>query len=135
VAMRVTQGGHDVRTEKLESRYPRTMANLKTALLEIPHAWIFYNDDLGHPTSWSQSTSMENWLPCISLFRDGSEYLPRGETALAQRVAVAEMRGQTLISAAIVGLRGLLQVCHRVWLCPTRITLFRDSAMQGARRA
>ena len=46
VAMRVTQGGHDVPTEKLESRYPRTMTNLKTALLEIPYIWIFDNDDL-----------------------------------------------------------------------------------------
>jgi predicted ABC-type ATPase len=49
VAMRVTQGGHDVPTEKLESRYPRTMANLTTALLEIPHVWIFDNDDLRAP--------------------------------------------------------------------------------------
>ena len=46
VAMRVTQGGHDVPMEKLESRYPRTMANLKTALIEIPYVWIFDNDDL-----------------------------------------------------------------------------------------
>jgi len=46
VAMRVTQGGHDVPTEKLESRYPRTMANLKTALIELPYVWIFDNDDL-----------------------------------------------------------------------------------------
>jgi predicted ABC-type ATPase len=49
VAMRVTQGGHDVPTEKLESRYPRTMGNLKTALLEISHAWIFDDDDLRAP--------------------------------------------------------------------------------------
>ena len=49
VAMRVTQGGHDVPTEKLEARYPRTMANLTTALLEIPHVWIFDNDDLRAP--------------------------------------------------------------------------------------
>jgi predicted ABC-type ATPase len=49
VAMRVTQGGHDVPTEKLESRYPRTMTNLKTALLEIPYIWIFDNDDLRAP--------------------------------------------------------------------------------------
>jgi predicted ABC-type ATPase len=49
VAMRVTQGGHDVPTEKLESRYPRTIANLKTALIEIPYVWIFDNDDLRAP--------------------------------------------------------------------------------------
>jgi predicted ABC-type ATPase len=49
VAMRVTQGGHDVPTEKLESRYPRTIANFKTALIEIPYVWIFDNDDLRAP--------------------------------------------------------------------------------------
>lgn len=49
VAMRVTQGGHDVPTEKLESRYPRTMTNLKSVLLEIPYIWIFDNDDLRVP--------------------------------------------------------------------------------------
>jgi predicted ABC-type ATPase len=47
--MRVTQGGHDVLTEKLESRYRRTMTNLKSALLEIPYIWIFDNDDLRAP--------------------------------------------------------------------------------------
>ena len=31
VAMRVSQGGHDVPTEKLKSRFPRTMTNLKAA--------------------------------------------------------------------------------------------------------
>jgi predicted ABC-type ATPase len=49
VAMRVSQGGHDVPTEKLEARYPRILANLKAALREIPHVWIFDNDDLRFP--------------------------------------------------------------------------------------
>jgi predicted ABC-type ATPase len=49
VAMRVSQGGHDVPTEKLEKRYPRVQANLKAALLEIPHVWVFENDDLRSP--------------------------------------------------------------------------------------
>ena len=31
VAMRVSQGGHDVPTEKLKSRFPRIMANLECA--------------------------------------------------------------------------------------------------------
>lgn len=49
VAMRVTQGGHDVPTDKLLARYPRTMTNLRQAIRELPHVWIFDNDDLGMP--------------------------------------------------------------------------------------
>jgi predicted ABC-type ATPase len=49
VAMRVTQGGHDVPTEKLVARFARTMANLRVAMREIPSVWIFDNDDLRTP--------------------------------------------------------------------------------------
>jgi len=49
VAMRVTQGGHDVPTEKLVARFARTMANLKVAIREVPAVWIFDNDDLRTP--------------------------------------------------------------------------------------
>ncbi len=47
--MRVSQGGHDVPTEKLIARYPRILANLKAAIRELPHVWIFDNDDLRTP--------------------------------------------------------------------------------------
>jgi predicted ABC-type ATPase len=49
VAMRVSQGGHDVPTEKLKSRFPRTLANLKAAIRELPHVLVFDNDDLHRP--------------------------------------------------------------------------------------
>lgn len=49
VAMRVTQGGHDVPKEKLKTKYPRIFRNLKAALHEVPHVWIFDNDDLHVP--------------------------------------------------------------------------------------
>jgi predicted ABC-type ATPase len=49
VAMRVSQGGHDVPTEKLQSRFPRTVANLKAAIRELPHVLIYDNDDLSVP--------------------------------------------------------------------------------------
>jgi len=49
VAMRVSQGGHDVPNEKLESRFPRTLANLKAATRELPHVLIFDNSDLSTP--------------------------------------------------------------------------------------
>lgn len=46
VAMRVTQGGHDVPSEKLVARFPRTMANLKAAIHALPIVLIFDNDQL-----------------------------------------------------------------------------------------
>ena len=49
VAMRVSQGGHDVPTEKLIARFPRTLANLSAALRELPCVLIFDNDDLRTP--------------------------------------------------------------------------------------
>jgi len=49
VAMRVSQGGHDVPTGKLKSRFSRTLANLKAALRELPHVLVFDNDDLSEP--------------------------------------------------------------------------------------
>ena len=49
VAMRVSQGGHDVPAEKLVARFPRTLANLKTAIRALPQVWIFDNDDLRTP--------------------------------------------------------------------------------------
>jgi predicted ABC-type ATPase len=49
VSMRVSQGGHDVPLEKLFSRYPRVLANLKTALRELPNLRIYDNSDLRTP--------------------------------------------------------------------------------------
>jgi len=49
VAMRVTQGGHDVPREKLGTRYPRTVANLHAAIRQLPHVLVFDNSDLGRP--------------------------------------------------------------------------------------
>lgn len=49
VAMRVSQGGHDVPTDKLTARFPRTMTNLKQAIRELPCVFVFDNDDLRTP--------------------------------------------------------------------------------------
>lgn len=49
VAMRVSQGGHDVPTEKLRSRFPRTIENLRAAIRELPHVLIYDNDNLSRP--------------------------------------------------------------------------------------
>ncbi len=49
VAMRISQGGHGVPSEKLKSRFPRTMSNLAAAIHELPHVLIFDNSDLSTP--------------------------------------------------------------------------------------
>ncbi len=49
VSMRVSQGGHDVPTEKLKSRFLRTLANLKAAIHDLPYVLIYDNTDLGRP--------------------------------------------------------------------------------------
>jgi predicted ABC-type ATPase len=58
VAMRISQGGHDVPTEKLIARFPRTLANRQTALRELPHVLIFDNDDFRTP--FRQVASFQN---------------------------------------------------------------------------
>ena len=49
VAMRVSQGGHDVPNDKLRSRYPRSIENLKLAIRQLPHVLIYDNNDLSTP--------------------------------------------------------------------------------------
>jgi predicted ABC-type ATPase len=49
VAMRVSQGGHDVPDEKLRSRFPRTLKNLQAAVQRLPHVLIYDNSDLSIP--------------------------------------------------------------------------------------
>lgn len=49
VAMRVSQGGHDVANEKLLARFPRTLANLTAAIRELPCVLVFDNSDLRTP--------------------------------------------------------------------------------------
>lgn len=49
VAMRVSQGGHDVPDEKLVERFSRTLRNLRDAMRELPHVVAFDHSDLRHP--------------------------------------------------------------------------------------
>lgn len=49
VAMRVSQGGHDVPTEKLKSRFPRILRNLKAAIGGLPLVYVFDNSELSRP--------------------------------------------------------------------------------------
>lgn len=58
IAMRVSQGGHDVPAEKLVSRFPRTLANLKLAIRSLPFVFVYDNDDLRSP--FRQVANFEN---------------------------------------------------------------------------
>jgi predicted ABC-type ATPase len=49
VAMRVSQGGHDVPDDKLRTRFERTQANLKRAIERLPHVLVYSNQDLAEP--------------------------------------------------------------------------------------
>ncbi|MEZ6100778.1 MAG: zeta toxin family protein [Pirellulaceae bacterium] len=49
VAMRASQGGHDVPDEKLRARFERTQANLKRAIERLPYVIVYSNEDLAHP--------------------------------------------------------------------------------------
>jgi len=49
VAMRVSQGGHDVPSDKLQSRFARTIDNLRLAIQRLPHVLVYDNNDLSNP--------------------------------------------------------------------------------------
>ena len=49
VAMRASQGGHDVPHEKLRAGFERTWAELKLAIECLPNVIVYSNDDLAHP--------------------------------------------------------------------------------------
>jgi predicted ABC-type ATPase len=49
VAMRVSQGGHDVPSEKLVQRFPRTLANLAAAIRDLPCVLVFDHENLREP--------------------------------------------------------------------------------------
>jgi predicted ABC-type ATPase len=49
VAMRVSQGGHDVPDEKLRSRFRRTLENLRAAIRRLPQVLVFDNSNLASP--------------------------------------------------------------------------------------
>jgi predicted ABC-type ATPase len=49
VIHRVANGGHDVPTEKLEARFPRTLENLRKAVAALPHVVLFDNSDDERP--------------------------------------------------------------------------------------
>jgi len=73
VAMRVSQGGHDVPADKLKDRYPRSLANLKAAIPVLPHLLVFDNSDLARPcrsiTVFDHGVAGEAATPLPAWFR------------------------------------------------------------------
>lgn len=49
VSIRASQGGHDVPTDKLVARYPRSIANLERAIERLPLVLVYDNSDLRSP--------------------------------------------------------------------------------------
>jgi predicted ABC-type ATPase len=49
VAMRVSQGGHDVPADRIQKRYPRTLRNLAAATRALSAVLVYDNDDIAHP--------------------------------------------------------------------------------------
>lgn len=74
VAMRVSQGGHDVPTDKLAARFPRTLANLKAAIEQLPHVVVYDNSDLAVPyrklALFEHGAAVELAKPLPLWFRD-----------------------------------------------------------------
>jgi predicted ABC-type ATPase len=58
VGQRVVEGGHDVPTDKLVTRYPRTMENLRLAMLRLPLVLVYDNDDLREPHRFCVAAGM-----------------------------------------------------------------------------
>ncbi len=69
VSMRVSQGGHDVPSDKLAGRYPRTLENLRRAIHDLPLVLVFDNDDLAQPYrrvaefAYGEASLLANPLP------------------------------------------------------------------------
>ncbi len=73
VAMRVSQGGHDVPIEKLIARFPRTLSNLRAAIRDLPQVWVFDNGDLRSP--FRLVAVFENGRP-VKLHKPVPKWLP-----------------------------------------------------------
>ncbi len=58
VAQRADEGGHDVPTDKLTTRFPRTMENLRLSMLRLPLVLVYDNDDLRTPHRFCLAVGM-----------------------------------------------------------------------------
>lgn len=76
VAMRVSQGGHDVPADRIVSRFPRVLANLRHALPVLSAVVVYDNDDLQrsyrliaraeHGTIVVQTSDLPDWWRTVT---------------------------------------------------------------------
>jgi predicted ABC-type ATPase len=69
VIQRVEAGGHDVPDEKIATRFPRTLDNLRQALLFVNQAFLFDNSSSDHPFRF------------VAAFRNGARQRRKGYAA------------------------------------------------------
>jgi predicted ABC-type ATPase len=72
VGMRVLEGGHSVPGDKLTTRYPRTLENLRLSMLRLPLVLVYDNDNLRDPHRFvlaagngvilEEAAPIPNWL-------------------------------------------------------------------------
>lgn len=84
VAMRVLQGGHDVAADKVRSRYPRSLDNLRRAIATLQHVRVYDNSDLAGP--YRKLAEYENGEP-----RNALRSLPRWLAKLVRSPRPARM--------------------------------------------
>ncbi len=58
VGQRVVEGGHAVPADKLTTRYPRTLENLRLSMLRLPLVLVYDNDDLREPHRFCLAAGM-----------------------------------------------------------------------------
>lgn len=84
VAMRVSQGGHDVPTEKLAARFDRTLANLHRAIRELPRVLVYDNSDLRNPfrsvAEFERGKAVRISTPVPGWLKLGADVLGGGRT-------------------------------------------------------
>jgi predicted ABC-type ATPase len=74
VAMRVSQGGHDVPPEKIKARFPRVFANLQLAIERLAYVYVYDNSDLRSP--YRRVAVFENGTP-IEVAQEGPAWLAK----------------------------------------------------------
>lgn len=76
VAQRVNEGGHSVPKNKIESRIPRTITNIKQAVPLCDEVWVFDNSRLDNPyqavltlhdseISYRMDDPLPLWVECL----------------------------------------------------------------------
>jgi len=75
ISQRIEEGGHAVPEDKVESRIPRTMQNIKTALLIADQSYLLDNSDFERPFKLAARLKEGNLLLEVNSLPDWVEFL------------------------------------------------------------